>query len=326
MLFTLTAVILAISLILAWKTFNYNDQDTDPVQPYEPVNHVLFISSYSESFSTVHLQKKGLNDVFGTNVQMDVEYMDTKQYGSQENTDLFYQSLSYKLAHHDKYDAVILGDDAALAFGEKYQTELFNGIPMVFFCVNDIDNAVKAGENPYITGAVEKFYLSQTLDIAAKFQPQADSIKYIYDDTLTGQGDYKQVENLKKQYPQFTFEGIDFSAYSLQDFEAKLNTIDQTSIVIYMDAFADKDGNQYTIDQSIPIIANNTNAPVYRTSIGGVGSGLAGGMMVSYENLGKQAAEIVQRILDGENVSDIPVDTNGIGEYEFDVNVLKKFI
>ncbi len=324
-LLVLTVTILSIALVLAWKTFNYKEQNVDSQEAYTPVNHILFISSYSESFATVDLQKKGLEEALGSDVQMDIEYMDTKQYSDSENTELFYQRLAYKLSHHEKYDAIVLGDDAALTFGETYQQELFEGIPMVFFAVNDIDHAVQAGKNPYITGAVERTYLSETLEIAAKFQPQAKTVAAIYDDSLTGLGDQKQFAALKEKYPQYEYEGIDFSSYSLTDFETKLQTIDKNTILIYMDAFEDKDGYRYTIDQSISFISDYANTPVYRTSIGGVGTGLVGGMMVSYEDLGKQAGEIVKNILNGADVSAIDVDTNGIGEYMFDVDVLTKY-
>ncbi len=321
----MTVTILSIALVLAWKTFNYKEQNVNSQEAYTPVNHILFISSYSESFATVDLQKKGLEEALGSDVQMDIEYMDTKQYSDSENTELFYQRLAYKLSHHEKYDAIVLGDDAALTFGETYQQDLFEGIPMVFFAVNDIDHAVQAGKNPYITGAVERTYLSETLEIAAKFQPQAKTVAAIYDDSLTGLGDQKQFAALKEKYPQYEYEGIDFSSYSLTDFETKLQTIDKNTILIYMDAFEDKDGYRYTIDQSISFISDYANTPVYRTSIGGVGTGLVGGMMVSYEDLGKQAGEIVKNILNGADVSAIDVDTNGIGEYMFDVDVLTKY-
>src|SRR5574344_1182088 len=76
---------------------------------------VLFISSYSESFETVDLQKAGIHSVFDKEgVSLDIEYMDMKQYNSPENENLFYQHLKYKLLRHDAYDAVLLGDDAAL--------------------------------------------------------------------------------------------------------------------------------------------------------------------------------------------------------------------
>jgi|GEM_PF-2478526 len=311
-------------LLLAGRMF-FMHKAPAAAEKYTPAKHVLFISSYSESFVTVDLQKAGLRDVFGSAVAMDCEYMDTKQYSDEENTALFHSLLAYKLKKHARYDAIVLGDDAALSFAERYQNELFSGIPMVFFAVNDIEHALKAGRNPYITGAVEKFYLSDTVDAAAKFQPGARTIIAIYDDTQTGMGDQKQFWGLEKQYHSYAFEGIDFSACSLAAFKTKLAGIQKGSIVIYMTAFEDADKNQYTIDQIAPIISGCCPVPVYRTSIGGVGEGLIGGKMVSYEGLGRQAASMTMQILAGRPVSGIPVETEGVGQYIFDEKVLKKY-
>ncbi|MGC4019155.1 MAG: ABC transporter substrate binding protein [Muricomes sp.] len=290
------------------------------------MKHVLFISSYSESFETIEPQKKGIKEGFaGSNIQLDIEYMDTKRFDQKENEDLFYQHLRYKLRHTHKYDAILLGDDAALQFGQTYQYKLFPGIPMVFFCINNIEDAIKAGENPYITGAVEELYLKDTIDIAIRFQPDAQKIVAIYDNALSGQGDEKQFSSMKSKYPNYQFEGISSSKYTLQQFGEKLSHISEDSILIYMSRFQDADGNQYTIPESVQYIVSHTKVPVYRVSSPiGVSEGLIGGKMVSYEKSGRKAASMVLQILSGTSPADIPVVTKGESQYYFDYQVLKK--
>ena len=250
--------------------------------------------------------------------------MDMKQYNTVENETKFYESLKYKLAHHSKYDVILLGDDAALHFAEKHQAELFNGIPMVFFCVNDIEAAITAGKNPYITGAVEEFYLKETVDVALKFQPHTKKIICLYDDTLTGQGSYKQFQSIQSEFPTYTFIGIDSSLYTHDEFAKQLEKITADSVVVYLDCFEDVEGNQYTIPESVKFITEHVTVPVYRTSIGGVGNGLLGGKMVSYDESGRKAASIIMDILNGASISDIPVVTKGHSRYYFDYFILKK--
>lgn len=313
--------------ILIYYFFFYREDTTFIKKDYSSVKHVLFISSYSESFETVDLQKEGIKQGFANhNIQLDIEYMDTKKYVEKENEDLFYQSLRYKLEHTDKYDAILLGDDAALEFGETYQDELFQGIPMVFFCINNIDHAIRAGTNPYITGAVEKLYLIDTIDIAIRFQPEAKKIIAIYDSALSGQGDEKQFFSSKVNYPEYQFEGINSSKYTLQEFGEKLGQISDNSILIYMSNFQDVDGNQYTIPESVQYIVTHTHVPVYRVSSStGIGEGLIGGKTVSYEKSGRKAASMVLEILNGADVADIPVVLKGESQYCFDYQVLKKY-
>jgi len=288
---------------------------------------VLFISSYSESFETVDLQKEGIYDVFDKNgIQLDIEYMDMKRFNTRENEQLFYTHLKYKLQHHSPYNAILLGDDAALQFAEEHQAELFNSIPMVFFCVNDLDRATQAGKNPYITGAVEEFYLKDTINIALKFQPQAVNIIAIYDNSLTGKGDQKQFYALRNDFSGCNLSGINCSELTREEFGRQLESISADSILLFMDSFEDAAGNQYTIPESVNFIVQHTHTPVYRTSIGGIGSGLLGGKMVSYSASGHTAAEMVLSILLlGTEPSEIPVKMKGESSYCFDYKILKKY-
>lgn len=321
-----TALAAVLLLALIYYIFFYRQENIQIQGNYSPDRHVLFISSYSESFDTVDLQKAGISRAFeGNNIQLDIAYMDMKNYDHPENVDLFYQTMRYKLANTRKYDAVLIGDDAALKFAEDHQEELFKGIPMVFFCINDVEHAVRAGENPYITGAVEDFYLQDTIDIAIKFQPKAKKIMAIYDSTLTGQGDGKQFYALKDSYPAYEFLGINTSEYTLEEYGKLLSQISDDSILIYMSSFQDADGKFYTIADSTRYIVAHAKVPVYRNSVGGIGEGLIGGKIVSYEESGFEAASMIVDILNGKDIADIPVVTKGASQYTFDYQVLKKY-
>lgn len=323
-----TGVVLsaAVLSILIYYFFFYRSESFLSGRECSPAKHVLFISSYSESFETVALQKEGIRQAFqNSSIQLDIEYMDTKRFDTEENKNLFYQNLRYKLRNAKKYDVILLGDDAALEFGEAHQKELFKDIPMVFFCINDIEHAEKAGKNSYITGAVEEFYLKDTIDIAVKFQPEAKKIIAVYDGTLTGQGDEKQFYQMEENYPEYEFSGINSSRYTWDELGKELEKIPKDSIVIYMSCFQDKEGNQYTIPESARYIVRHTHVPVYRVSSGGVEEGLIGGKMVSYEKSGFVAASMAMEILEGESPADIPVVLEGESQYYFDYRALKKY-
>ena len=111
----LAGILFAVLLLAAFfsvHVVSHSAVTSPPVQPYAPTRHVLFISSYSESFETVDLQKKGIHEVFdANNVQLDIEYMDMKRHNTAENEANFYTMLRYKLRHRYPYDAVLLGDD-----------------------------------------------------------------------------------------------------------------------------------------------------------------------------------------------------------------------
>jgi diguanylate cyclase (GGDEF)-like protein len=296
------------------------------VNAFAGAYEVLFISSYSESFETIDRQKKGLHEVFDpAGVSIDIEYMDMKNYNTDENVRLFQNLLTYKLSHHGKYDAVIAGDDAALKLVSDTRELLFGNTPIVFFCINNVDDAEKAGNTPYMTGAIEESYMKETIETAARFQPGAKNIVCIVDNTLTGKGDCQQFFSLRNLFPEYTLSVINTSECTYDEFCSRLERLGKDTILLYMTAFEDSDGNQYTVHESVKTITQHAHIPVYRCSFGGVGEGLIGGKMVSYEASGRQAARMVMDILNGKNPSDMPVIFEGEGNYCFDCRVLKKY-
>jgi hypothetical protein len=163
--------------------------------------HVLFISSYSESFPTVPEQIKGMQEVFrDKNIKLELEYMDTKRFSTDENIANFYQSLNYKLKSGTEFDAIIVGDDAALQFARRHQEDLFSALPIIFLGVNDKERARVAASNPYMTGITEGTNLEANIRLAMQFQPKATKLVAIVDNTLTGKGDQKQFEQVCKEF------------------------------------------------------------------------------------------------------------------------------
>ena len=117
---------------------------------------VLFISSYSYGWDTVQTQIEGIQAGVDENTTIDYEFMDTKRFRTKEWLDMFHDMLEYHLENTEPYDVVIVGDDSALQFAMEYREEMFPEIPIVFEGVNDEEYAMKAAENPLVTGIIEK--------------------------------------------------------------------------------------------------------------------------------------------------------------------------
>lgn len=289
-------------------------------------SYVLFISSYSLSFDTVPLQIKGLTDVLTQEkADLDIEFMDTKRFGEAQDIELFYQFLRNKLEKHVQYDVVIVGDDAALQFVLNYKEEFFSEIPIIFLGINSLELAEKADEDPCITGIIEDTSYHQNIDLALCLCPHAVEIVAIVDNTLTGKGDQEQFERAVKDYPQLKSRMINASEHTTEELVQALCEINPESIVLFLTMFEDAEGNSYTIKQGVEFISQYVNAPVFRLSVGGVGEGLLGGIMVSYEISGQVAGEMAERILDGASASEIEMVTTSPNYGFFDQNVLDRY-
>lgn len=295
-------------------------------ETYQDKPNVLFISSYSLSFQTIPLQIQGVNSVLTEEkANLDIEFMDTKRFSSEEDIRLFYQRLHSKLSQLPPYDAVILGDDAALLFALQYQEELFADTPMVFLGINNLELARTAGLSPYITGIVEETSQNANIELAMKLRPQATELIAIVDNTLTGQGDQKQFAEAAQKFPTMHTRLINASEFTQEELIQELEGIQPDSIVFFLTLFEDKDGHSYTIRQGAQFLAMHVPAPIFRMSVGGVGDGLLGGILFAYDTSGEMAGRMVEEILDGTDVSSIPVVMDSPSYGYFDQNVIEKY-
>lgn len=287
---------------------------------------ILFISSYHESFETVPKQIQGIKEALdGTGTLLDIDYMDSKRVDTKENYINYLNFLKYRLQKEPKYDAVLVGDDNALQFVMDHRDELFATTPVIFFCVNDTERAAMASKMALTTGIVEGISLKDNLELSQKLFPKAKTIYGIVDNTKTGHGDANSFMASARLYPSQSFKLINASEHSTQGLKEALSLIEENSIVFYMSLFEDGEGQSYTISDGVSLINDYVKAPVFRMSIGGVGEGLLGGNMVSYEGQGRMAAEMALKVLNGTNIESIDMIPQSPNLNVFDYQIMKKF-
>ncbi len=315
-----------ITIVIAINFLICFDVNSHVAFSMEEDRHVLFISSYNENFPSVPEQIKGIKDVFAPlNIHLDIEYMDTKRFDTNESRRLFYELLKYKIDNLKPYDAVIAGDDNALQFVMDYQENLFKGLPMVFLGVNDYERAKRASEDKYITGIVEEIYLKENIELGRKINKNAVRVVAIVDDTLTGRGDREQFYSNREYFKDLIFEEINVSDYTFEEVKEILENIGDDTILLYLSMYTDKNGDNLTIPEAVDILREHTRIPVLRAEIGGVGQGILGGKMVSYLESGKIAAGIVVEILGGTPVESINLITECPSQYTFDYKLLQEY-
>lgn len=295
------------------------------VQAAETEKRVLFISSYSYAWELVQLQIEGIRAGLGDDVILDYEFMDTKRVNTEESLELFYEGLAYRLSMVEPYDAVILGDDAALRFAMEHQEELFPGIPMVFEGVNDENLAMEAVENPMIAGVLERLSVEKNIELGLKINPKAKRVVAILDDTITGEAERKRYYQCAEQYPQLEFDEINVSQSRNFSIRYALGSLPKETILIYIVMTEDIEGRRYTDKQAIDLITECSTVPALRMVDGGIGSGLLGGNVVSMYKSGEIAARIATEIMKGAPVSGFELVTDSLQTYRVDALVMEKF-
>lgn len=290
-------------------------------------NRILLINSYNSTFPTFVDQIGGIKSVLKEDeYTIDIEFMDSKKFSVEENIDNFYKSLEYKVNNQKKYDAVVTSDDNAYNFILEYQNELFKDIPIVFLCVNNVENALKSNNNSYITGVVEKISMKETIEAALLINKNTNKVIALSDSTVSGQSDLGYFYKISKDFKNIEFSDISFEEYGIEEFTEKLKYIKMDDIVILLSAFyKGNNGEIMSFDEGLKLVLENTESPVYHLWYHGMGKGLIGGKIISHYEQGKMAGKIVKDILEGKDIKKIPVVIEGPNKFVFDNNVLIKY-
>lgn len=288
---------------------------------------VLVLQSYHQGLSWADGLLRGIRDVFAENglePNIYVEYMDTKRFTP---TETLYQQL-YDI-YQEKYgdvslDVIVITDNNAFNFMLQYHDALFPGVPVVFAGINFFEDAMLAGVEDTFTGVVEDVDITDTLDVMLRLHPDTREIVVVNDATTTGQV-YQDI--LRDVTPRYE-DRVDFRYYENPDFAEMLPALRELpadTLVLLVLLNRDRDGQFYTYEESIDIIYENTDQPIYGLWDFYLGRGLVGGKLTNAVSQGRAAAERAVRILQGTPVSEIPVLKDSPNRYIFDYRQLSQF-
>lgn len=286
---------------------------------------ILFLSSYSYGWDTVQIQIEGIKKGITDDVVLDYEFMDTKRFPGKESIDVFYEGLSYRMSHAAPYDALIVGDDAALHFAIEHRDDLFRDMPIIFEGVNDIEYAKEVSKDPLITGVVEDLSITSNIDFGLKLYPDAGEVIAILDNSITGEAERSSFYSIAPLYPSLTFSEINCSELTSGELIDRLSGIPENTILIYIVMTEDASGRQYTSLQSVNLISTYSRVPAIRMVSGGIGYGLLGGNIVSMELSGQLAAEMANEIVHGKNPAEYTSIIDSPNIYCIDEAVMRRY-
>lgn len=286
---------------------------------------VLVLNSYHKDYKWSDNIIEGITSVFGPNarnIDIQVEYMDTHRISDNNYIYQLFETYKYKFKDK-KFDVIIASDDPAFAFLLKYHDQLFPNTPIVFCGVNYFTDSMLADQNLF-TGVVEGQDIKSTLDIALKLHPDTKNIYVINDNTMTGKSIGK---TLQDTIPEFKdrVNFISLEEYNMEQIKEKVAQLPPDSLVLFLIFFQDVSGQKFSYAESISQISASSTVPIYGVWDFSLGDGIVGGMLTSGYYQGELAANLAQRILKGEPVSNIPIVKESPNHYMFDRTQLKRF-
>lgn len=292
----------------------------------EAQKNVLIINSYHQGLKWSKDETDGIIDTLagsGANIADFVEYMDWKNYPTEDNLRYLTDYFSYKYKSK-KIDLLIATDDAALDFVLKKREILFSNAPVVFCGVNQkgVANITK-GHNNY-TGVIEEIDPTDTAKIALSINPSLKNIYVLFDNSESGVSTGEIiVDKLKSVYESINV--IPLNNLSYDELMREIRSYDKDSIILISTYTSDSEGKIVEFEYLSREVSRNSSVPVYHLYDMGLNNGAFGGVMLSGRLQGASAAELALKILGGASPDDIPVISPVTTREVLDFQQLKRF-
>ncbi len=310
-------------ILVAFFSLQYSFAYGDIQQEYPTV---LVLHSYHPTLSWTSSVSEGILQTFDTSLQnatIHMEYMDWKRHPTQENLDNVYAALKYKY-QDKKIDIILTSDDAALEFALEHRKEILSDAPIVFCGVfNETAIRIK-NQNENLTGVIDRMDPEGSIKAARYINPHIKKIYVIHDHTESGIGAYEEVVSiLQARMPDVTVESL--SNLIIKDISRNLPIQDQESAFIMTTFMTDGEGTTIDLDNAGALISQHLSQPLYDIYDMTLGQGIIGGSLLSGSSQGSAGAELVIKVLQGEDAGTIPLIEEKTAQLMFDYDVLERF-
>ena len=139
-----------------------------------------------------------------------------------------------------------------------------------------------------------------TLETALSLHPGTRHVAVV---SGSGTRDQQFADAFREEMPAFE-NRVAFSwltNLSMEELRGALSRLPDHTVVLYLTMFQDAAGHTFTPRQALDQFAPASRAPIYACYDTYLGHGIVGGMMVTFEEIGRKAARLGQRILAGED-------------------------
>lgn len=303
-------MVFILSLIINLTFLNTTSEDIDTI---------LIINSYNESYNWTQETMNGILDHLDDKHHIYIEYLDGKNYSSDDDIENFNQYMTYK--YKDKsFDMIISTDDLAFQYALKHQDTLFKGAPIFFTGVNSLNN-YDTNSFTKVFGVEEKVSAKDTLEVIKNLQGEITKIHFIVDDTESGQ---LTISEIKKQI------GADveiefYNQYSLNEITDKISRLDNPSEVILLAYFiVDQDMQFLDTDIMTKKITEIAPIPVYGLYYFSFNYGIIGGNLISGYEQGVKITEIIDKYKKGY-LNNFYYESKEANQHYYDYEAIKKY-
>jgi len=280
---------------------------TDDVSAASDGKAVLVLNSYHWGFAWTNAQVDGIKAVLKEShlhPEIFLEHLDILRLPAPYDDRGFADYLGRRY-RSQRFDLVITTDDAALSFAVSHHASLFPGTSVVFSDAAAFDASRIAPGIP-ITGVMERVDIPSTVQAAQRMRPRAAQVMVYANRADSGSGlDHARdaLSALKTDIPVRINHDL-----KLEEIIASAAALSPEDIVFVLASAHDAAGKWYSPAEVIERVGAASPAPLFDITSHRVQSGLTlGGKVEDGTEVGRSAAQMAVRILNGEDARRIPV-------------------
>jgi signal transduction histidine kinase len=214
---------------------------------------------------------------------------------------------------------------AALRFALERQAENATHIPIVVAAA-DTESVVKilqSMESHSVTGRTLQFSLKSCIEAARVLVPGLKSIALIGDPLDRQAFRHHFKDELKETAASLGV--IDLTGLSIPELRKRVASLPEDSAIVYTTLTMDGDRVTYLPNEGLEAFADAANRPIVADLDNRIGHGATGGSVVVPALMGREAAQLVWRLLNGEEASEIPITASAAHELVFDWRLLQRW-
>ena len=230
-------------------------------------------------------------------VEVYAEFLDLPRFGGEAFVQTFSTYLDQKFAARPPDLLVAVGSDA-LDLMVRHREKLFPKVPIVYMGVARAFLNTLSGLPHDVVGVPVVYDFSGTVENALRWHRKAKHLVVV---TGASPFDRENGEMLRRELARFSdqVELEYLSALPTEELETRLHAIPRDSVVFTLGYFMDGANRVFAPREAAERIARAANAPVYAPYDTFIGTGVVGGTVPSFEQMGHQGGEIANALLAG---------------------------
>ena len=266
-----------------------------------PTKRVLILFPYENNFPGFFYFDSNLRSVLRTSPSFFFDFyaesMDLLRFPQEQYFEELVRLYRQKYAGRN-LDLIIAILGPARDFLARYQEELFPGTPVLYV---DIDTRLvdESSVQPHAATVTGRFDLEGTLNLALGLHPEVRDVFVV---SGASQVD-RELESLARK----AFGGFEdrlgfhyLSGLPTDELLHKASQLPSQSIVFFLSFYLDAHGRTFLSPQAVSMLSGEAGVPIYGMSEHFIGTGMVGGRVYSFTELGEKTAQSALRLLSGD--------------------------